>query len=70
MPALRYPALLHAAAATTRGRKFRGNDLYDFAHLTNGLSRCDLVTADSGMTQLCRNFRWVPMELSCLALAS
>lgn len=56
MPALRYPALLHAAAAATRGRKFRGNDLYDFGHLTNGLSRCDLVTADSRMVQLCRNF--------------
>jgi hypothetical protein len=60
MPALRYPALLHAAAAATRGRKFRGNDLYDFGHLTNGLSRCDLVTADSGMVQLCRNFRLIP----------
>jgi hypothetical protein len=60
MPALRYPALLHAAAAATRGRKFRGNDLYDFGHLTNGLSRCDLVTADSGMAQLCRNFRLIP----------
>jgi hypothetical protein len=60
MPALRYPASLHAAAVATRGRKFRGNDLYDFGHLTNGLSRCDLVTADSGMVQLCRNFRLIP----------
>ena len=60
MPALRYPALLHAAAAMTRGRKFDGNDLYDFGHLTNGLSRCDLVTADSGMVQLCRDFGLIP----------
>jgi hypothetical protein len=60
MPALRYPALLHAAGATTRRRKFRPNDLYDFGHLTKGLARCDFVTADSGMAQLCRNFDLIP----------
>jgi hypothetical protein len=35
-------------------------DGYDIEHLTRGLSRCDLVTADSSMTELCRAYKLVP----------
>jgi hypothetical protein len=60
MPALRYPPLFRAALATMAGRKAKRGDGYDIAHLTRGLSRCDLVTADGGMTQLVRGHRLVP----------
>jgi hypothetical protein len=60
MPTLAYPALFRAALAATRGRKARPGDGYDIEHLTRGLSRCDIVTADSGMTELCRTYKLVP----------
>jgi hypothetical protein len=60
MPALRYPALFRAALATMHGRKAKKGDGYDIAHLTRGLSRCDIVTADAGMTQIVRDRRIVP----------
>lgn len=60
MPMLRYPALFHAALALTPGRKPKSGDRFDISHLTKGLSRCDIVTADSGMAQLCRDFGLVP----------
>jgi hypothetical protein len=60
MPTLAYPALFRAALAATAGRKGHPGDGYDIEHLTRGLSRCDIVTADSGMTQICRTYRLVP----------
>jgi hypothetical protein len=60
MPAFRYPALFRAALATMRDRKAKKGDGYDIAHLTRGLSRCDIVTADAGMTQLVRDHRIMP----------
>jgi hypothetical protein len=42
------------------GRKAKQGDGYDIAHLTRGLSRCDIVTADAGMTQIARSRRIVP----------
>lgn len=61
MPALHYPALLRAGLATARNRRANRNDGYDIDHLTAGLSRCDIVTADGGMTQLVRNHKLVPL---------
>lgn len=49
VPALRLPALLRAGLGMTPGREARASDGYDVLHLTRGLSRCDVVTADSGM---------------------
>ena len=49
MPALRYPALLRAGLALMRKRVAKPGDGYDIDHLTCGLSRCDIVTADGGM---------------------
>jgi hypothetical protein len=60
VPSLRYPTLLRAGLAVMRERRPKPGDPYDIAHLTRGLSRCDLVTADSGMAQLCRERRLVP----------
>jgi hypothetical protein len=60
MPALRYPALLRAGLALTRNRVAKPGDGYDIDHLTCGLSRCDIVTADAGMTQLVRNLKLAP----------
>jgi hypothetical protein len=60
MPALRYPPILRAAIAVMSGRKPQRGDGHDIVHLTRGLSRCDIVTADAGMTQLCVNHRLVP----------
>jgi hypothetical protein len=60
MPALQYPALLRAGIAVRRGRLARRGDGYDIEHLTCGLSRCDFVTADAGMTQLVRDHKLAP----------
>jgi hypothetical protein len=60
MPALRYPALLRAGLGVMRARVAQPGDGYDIDHLSCGLSRCDLVTADGGMTQLVRNHKLVP----------
>jgi hypothetical protein len=60
MPTLAYPALFRAALAATPGRKARPGDGYDIDHLTRGLSRCDMVTADSGMTEVCRTYKLIP----------
>lgn len=60
MPSLAYPALFRAALASMPNRRAHEGDGYDIAHLTLGLSRADFVTADSGMTQLCRDFHLVP----------
>ncbi len=59
-PSLRYPPLLRSALIHTPGRKAKRGDGYDIMHLTHGLARCDIVTADSGMTQLVTNFGLVP----------
>jgi hypothetical protein len=60
LPTLVFPALFRAALAAHPGRRARPSDGHDIAHLTHGLSRCDLVTADAGMTQLIRDFRLAP----------
>ncbi len=62
MPALRYPALLRAGLAVARNRRAKPGDGYDIDHLTVGLSRCDIVTADGGMTQLVTNHQLVPPD--------
>ncbi len=59
MPALYYPAIVRAALATMRSRRAKPGDGYDIDHLANGLSRCDMVTADSGMAQLVVNHKLV-----------
>lgn len=60
LPAIRYPALFRAAIAVRRGRNADPGDGYDIAHLTRGLSRCDIVTADRAMTAIARERRLVP----------
>lgn len=65
MPSVRFSALFHAALATgsaTKGptRSPKPSDLHDIAHLTLGLGRCDIVTCDSSMAQLCRGTRLIP----------
>jgi hypothetical protein len=60
MPALRYQALLRAGLATMPRRVAQRGDGYDIDHLTSGLSRCDIVTADAGMWQLVHNHKLVP----------
>jgi hypothetical protein len=60
MPSLRCPALLRASLALTSNRKAKQGDGFDLGHLMKGLSRCDIVTADSGMTQMVTGFKLVP----------
>lgn len=60
MPALRYQALLRAGLATMPRRVAQRGDGYDIDHLTSGLFRCDIVTADAGMWQLIQNHKLVP----------
>jgi len=60
VPSFRYPTLLMAGLCCITGRKAKPGDLYDIQHLTQGLSRCDIATADGGMTQLCRQYGLVP----------
>jgi hypothetical protein len=60
LPTLAFPALFRAALAAHPGRRARPSDGYDIAHLTHGLSRCELVSADAGMAQLIRDFRLAP----------
>jgi hypothetical protein len=60
LPTLAFPALFRAALAASPRRRARPSDGHDIAHLTHGLSRCDLVSADAGMAQLIRNFRLAP----------
>ncbi|MBN2575229.1 MAG: hypothetical protein JXP73_11760 [Deltaproteobacteria bacterium] len=59
-PSLRYPALLFAALFCTLCRKVRESDVFDIQHLTQGLSRCDIVTADGAWVQWCRERNLVP----------
>lgn len=60
LPTLVFPALFRAALAARTGRRARLGDGHDIAHLTHGLSRCDLVTADAGMAQLIKDFKLAP----------
>jgi hypothetical protein len=64
MPSLRYPALLRAGLALTPNRKAKRGDGFDLSHLMKGLSRCDIITADSGMTQMVTGFKLVPAGCS------
>lgn len=60
-PSLQFPSLLFAATAmASKDRKAKPGDVYDRAHITLGLSRCDLATADHGMTQMCRDRSLIP----------
>jgi hypothetical protein len=47
-------------AADPTERKPRSRDGYDIEHLTIGLSRCDLVTADRSMTRIARERDLIP----------
>ncbi len=67
MPTLAFPALFRAALAARSGRRARPSDGHDIAHLTHGLSRCHLVTADAGMAQLIKDFRLAPV--GCLVFS-
>jgi hypothetical protein len=61
LPTLRYPALLRAAlAADPTNRQPRPSDGYDIEHVTIGLSRCDVVTADGSMTRIARERNLIP----------
>jgi hypothetical protein len=70
MPTLASPAALRAAIATIPNRQARPSDGYDINHLTRGLSRCDVVTADGGMTELCRVAGSSQTAATCSATAS
>jgi hypothetical protein len=63
-PSLAFPALIAAALATTPGRKAKPGDRYDQSHLMKGLARCDIVTSDSAMAQLCRDRKLVPDDVT------
>jgi hypothetical protein len=52
MPVLRYPPIFGAALAMMAGRAAKRRDGHDIAHLTRGLSRRDIVTADGGNAAL------------------
>jgi hypothetical protein len=63
MPTLRYPALLRAALASDpTKRKATPSDGYDIEHLTLGLSRCDIATADRAMTRLVQERKLLPED--------
>jgi hypothetical protein len=62
-PSLVYPSLFYAGVALTLGRKAHASDRYDYSHLMKGLSRCDIVTADPGMAQMCRERGLVPPDV-------
>lgn len=59
-PSLSFIPLFLAGLACIPGRKAKPSDRYDLAHLTKGLSRCDIVTADGGMVQMCKDRRLIP----------
>jgi len=68
-PSLALPALMFAGIAATPRRKAKPGDRYDRSHLMKGLSRCDIVTADSGMVQICRERKLVPAGVSLYSSA-
>lgn len=67
VPSIAYPAILRAGLAALSQRRAKPGDGYDIAHLAQGLSRCDVVTADSGMAQLCRDRKLVPSSCRLLS---
>jgi hypothetical protein len=62
-PLLVFHSLLIAALVSDPGRKAKEGDQYDVHHLMLGLSRCDLVTCDSGMKSLCERRGIVPASV-------
>jgi hypothetical protein len=60
VPTLRFPAFLRASLVHNRERKARPGDGYDIDHLTRGLSRCDVVTADRGMVHVVEERKLAP----------
>ena len=69
IPSLRFPALLRAALAVHPERRARSGDGYDIEHLTRGLSRCDVVTADSAMVQRAEEHGLVPVGCDLIRTA-
>jgi hypothetical protein len=63
MPSLMLHAYLRAGLAATRGRRAWPADAYDVVHLTHGLSRCDLITADRGMVEMVRARKLLPTDV-------
>lgn len=63
MPSLMPHAYLRAGLAVTPGRRAWPADAYDVVHLTHGLSRCDLVTADRGMFEMVRARKLLPTDV-------
>jgi hypothetical protein len=66
MPTFWYPPLLRAALTCVPNRKPRPSDGYDIEHLSRGLSRCDIVTADRAMVGLAHQHGLVPGD--CMLL--
>ena len=60
LPSLMLQAYLRAGLEVTAGRRAKPGDAYDVVHLTHGLSRCDLVTADRGMVEMVRAHNLLP----------
>jgi hypothetical protein len=63
MPSLMLHAYVRAGLAATRGRRAWPADAYDVVHLTHGLSRCDLITADRGMVEMVRARKLLPTDI-------
>jgi len=63
VPSLMLQAYLRAVLALTRGRRAWPGDAYDVVHLTHGLSRCDLVTADRGMVEMVQARKLLPTDV-------
>ena len=64
VPSLMFHAYLRAGLESTAGRRAKPSDAYDVVHLTHGLSRCDLVTADRGMVEMVRVHGLVPRDVA------
>ena len=64
MPSLMLQAYLRAGLEVTAGRRAKPSDAYDVVHLTHGLSRCDLVTADRGMVEMVRVHSLLPTDVA------
>jgi hypothetical protein len=64
MPSLMLQAYLRAGLEATPGRRAKPGDGCDVVHLTHGLSRCDLVTADRGMVEMVRVHHLLPTDVA------
>jgi hypothetical protein len=64
VPSLMLQAYLRGGLEATRGRRAKPSDAYDVVHLTHGLSRCDLVTADRGMVEMVEVHGLLPRDVA------